>query len=78
MEHEISEAIVIDIGSKTTRAGLSGHDSPKVTEETIVGRPKLAGAITLDHKDLYIGREAMEKRDILSLSRPVKYSTVQN
>jgi actin, other eukaryote len=75
---DTNEAIVVDIGSYYTRAGLSGHDYPKITEETVVGRPKLAGAITIDHKDLYIGREAIEKRDILELSRPVKYSTVQN
>ena len=78
MDSENSEAIVIDIGSYTIRAGLSGHDSPKIFEETVVGRPRLAGAVTIDHKDLYIGREAMEKRDILELSHPVKYSTVQN
>lgn len=78
MDHEGSEAIVVDIGSHTIRAGLSGHDYPKITEETVVGRPKLAGAITVDHKDLYIGREAMEKRDILEISHPVKYSTVLN
>jgi actin, other eukaryote len=78
MDHDFNEAIVVDIGSHTTRAGLSGHDYPKVIEETVVGRPRLAGAVTLDHKDLYIGREAIEKRDILELSRPVKYSIVQN
>ena len=78
MDHEYNEAIVIDIGSHTIRAGLSGHDYPKITEETVVGRPILAGAITIDHKDLYIGREAIEKRDILELSHPVKYSIVQN
>lgn len=78
MDHEGNEAIVLDIGSHTIRAGLSGHDHPKITEETVVGRPKLAGAITIDHKDLYIGREAMEKRDILELSHPIKYSVVQN
>ncbi|OMJ73835.1 hypothetical protein SteCoe_27385 [Stentor coeruleus] len=78
MDHDTTEAIVVDIGSHLIRAGLSGHDSPKIIEETVVGRPKLAGAVTLDHKDLYIGREAMEKRDILTLSHPMKYSTVQN
>lgn len=78
MEFDSNEAIVIDIGSHTTRAGLSGNDYPKIIEDTVVGRPRLAGTVTVDHKDLYIGREAIEKRDILSLSRPVKYSTVQN
>ena len=78
MEFDSNEAIVIDIGSHTTRAGLSGHDYPKVIEETVVGRPRISGAVTIDHKDLYIGRDAMDKRDILTLSHPVKYSTVQN
>jgi actin len=78
MEFDPNEAIVIDIGSHTMRAGVSGNDYPKMIEETVVGRPQIAGTVTMDQKDLYIGRDAIEKRDILSLSHPVKHSTVQN
>lgn len=78
MDPDSAETVVIDIGSHIIRAGLSGHDAPKVQEPTVVGRPKLAGALTLDSKDLYIGKEAIEKQDILQLSHPVKYSQVQS
>lgn len=72
------ESIVLDIGSYFTRAGLSGHDIPKLQVPTVVGRPILASAQSLDNKDLYIGKDVLEKKDILNLTYPVKHSSVQN
>jgi actin-related protein len=47
MEGE-NEAIIIDTGSYLTRAGLSGSDQPKVRMPTIIGKPKVSGAFSVD------------------------------
>lgn len=74
----VQEAIVIDIGSSLTRAGLAANDAPKLQMPTVVGRSFIGSAITLDQKDLYIGREAINKKDILQLAYPVRNSQVKS
>lgn len=54
--------VVIDNGSGFIKAGISGEDSPKVLEPTIIGVPRMAGIMVgIDQKDFYVGREAVDK-----------------
>lgn len=71
---EDARAIVIDIGSSTMKVGFAGEDSPAVFP-TVVGRPKSADA---NPKAVYVGEEALAKRDTLKLSYPVEHDVIND
>merc|ERR1712166_1131147 len=67
-------AVVIDNGSGFIKAGVSGHDSPKVRLPSCVGYP-----IDKDpDRDCYIGFEAMQKRAALNLVWPIEGGVVKD
>ncbi|MEE3506299.1 MULTISPECIES: actin, cytoplasmic 2 [unclassified Pseudomonas] len=66
-------AIVIDIGSSTMKVGFAGDASPAAIFPTVVGRPESADA---NQKAVYVGEEALAKKDTLKLSWPVKYGFI--
>lgn len=68
MSEEI-KAIVIDNGSGTIKAGLSGEKKPRKIFPSIVGRPK---------KNTYIGEEVFEKEISLDLEHPIQHGIVTN
>ncbi|KAJ7971440.1 actin [Quillaja saponaria] len=64
--------IVCDNGTGYTKIGFAGDDGPTAVFPTIVGRhriPKLM--VSLERKDAYVGNEALQKRGILALNRPI-------
>ncbi|WP_219061451.1 actin family protein [Pseudomonas sp. UMAB-08] len=73
MSEEI-RTIVIDIGSSTMKVGFAGEDSPTVFP-TVVGRPEAADA---NQKAVYVGEEALAKRDTLKLSYPVEHGFIND
>ncbi|KAL5482163.1 hypothetical protein EMCRGX_G022457 [Ephydatia muelleri] len=62
------DAIVIDNGTGTCKAGFAGDDAPKAVFPFIVGRPRKQ---ELDLKDCYIGDEAKRKRGVLGMWYPI-------
>ena len=65
-------AVVIDNGSGNVKAGLAGDDAPRSVFSTVVGRPKVPGIMVgLDQKEVYVGAEAQEKRNVLKIQQPI-------
>ena len=69
---EYVTAVVIDNGSGVIKSGLAGDDAPRSVFNTTVGRPKVPGIMVgLDQNDVYVGSDAIEKRNVLKLNNPV-------
>jgi actin, other eukaryote len=76
--HEM-QAIVIDNGSATIKLGLAGEKAPKVEIPTVVGRPRHTGPMAgAAHEDVYVGKEALAKRGMLTMKRPFAGGLITN
>ena len=53
------QALVIDNGSGTIKAGFAGEDAPRAVFPTVVGRPRRTAMML---KDSYVGKEAHDIR----------------
>ncbi|CAH9132053.1 unnamed protein product [Cuscuta epithymum] len=73
------KSIVVDNGSRVTKAGLAGDDAPIDVFPSVVGRPRYTGVMVgMSQKDAYVGDEALAKRGILRLRSPTKHGIVTN
>lgn len=68
---EEASSIVIDNGTGMMKGGIAGEDAPKSCFPTLIGRPSLGTIIGCEDKEVFLGYEAFEKRQILSLSNPL-------
>lgn len=69
-EHN-STILVIDFGSSTIKVGFSGEEAPKLVFPSVIGVPKYKSKSR--QSKTYVGKEAIENREILHLTYPIKY-----
>jgi actin-related protein len=74
MEHK--RTLVIDNGSGTIKAGISGENAPRWVFPSLVGRPRQNGDVLKE--EFYFGKEAEEKRFALSVSHPIQKGVITN
>jgi actin len=74
---EQNPVVVIDNGSDTIKAGISGEGAPRTVFPAIVGRTKSA-VDSVGFKSHYIGDEAISKLGILNLSNPISAGIVES
>ncbi|VDM04795.1 unnamed protein product [Schistocephalus solidus] len=66
-------AVVIDVGSGSIKAGISGEDAPSCEFPTIVGRPKSPSPVVgPEQKEYFIGEETQAKMGTLIIKYPVQ------
>lgn len=74
-----NEALVIDIGTGSLKAGFCEDDAPKHLIPMVIGKPKNAGVLVgMDQKPFYIGEEALEKQVHLNLRYPIEKGRIPN
>lgn len=79
MAEDITSAVVIDTGSGYCKADLAGEDNPKVCFPTVIGKSKTEmGIENSNAKEFYIGKEAIKKRGVLNLTRPIQKGFVED
>jgi len=79
MLDEEAEALVVDNGSGTVKAGFAGEDAPKVMFSTTVGYTKHKSTVVgMGDKECFVGTEAQEKRGTLILKKPIEKGMISN
>ena len=73
-----NQAVVIDNGTGMIKAGIAGEDAPKACFPSCVGVPRHGQIIGSDGKDIYVGKDAIEKKGVLTLHYPVEHGVVTN
>ena len=78
-ENEGPLPIVIDNGSFYIKAGFNGDEEPKKVLRNIIGKNKYDyEKIGGDEKEIFIGEEALIKRDMLNIKYPMKRAVVKD
>lgn len=80
MSHtEDAQPLVIDIGTGMIKAGFAGDDAPTAVFPTIIGRPRYPQAMVgIGQKDAFVGDDAISKRGMLNLERPIEHGRISN
>ncbi|WP_282694953.1 actin family protein [Streptomyces sp. CC208A] len=76
---DFAGALVVDLGSGMVKAGRAEDEMPSAHFPAIVGVPKsdvvMAGS---ESKTAYVGTQAQEKRDVLTINYPVKSGIIED
>lgn len=68
MKHQLTQSVILDNGSGFFKAGLSEDYNCSINFPTIVGTPKNSNQIIgMDQKDFFVGHEANQKKNVLSI-----------
>jgi len=71
--------VIIDNGSGHVKAGLAGQEAPSEVFPALVGRPKHGMAMPgSEHRQYFMGDEAISKRGVLSLAYPIEHGMVKD
>ncbi|XP_022091353.1 actin-5-like [Acanthaster planci] len=74
-----SRAVVIQSGSCSCKAGLSGQDFPSTVFPSVVGRPRFKGITPgVGQKACFVGHEALQRRNVVSLKSPIERGSVRD
>ncbi|XP_063169999.1 actin, clone 302-like [Candoia aspera] len=72
-------AVVVDNSARTCRAGFAGEDLPRTVFPSIVGRPlQQSAGEDATRKAYYVGSDAWNKRDTLTLRYPIPSGCIEN
>ncbi|KAJ6242274.1 actin-7-related [Anaeramoeba flamelloides] len=72
-------SVVVDLGSRNLRAGYSNEDLPESVFKMLAGHPFKKEFFTEEEMSkTFIGKEAQEKRNILSLQFPYNKGKIEN
>lgn len=71
------DAVVIDIGSGTVKAGFAGEDGPSAVFPSVVGYPR-SHLQENGKSSHYIGDEALAKRHLVNIKYPMDHGMVTN
>lgn len=74
----MNAAVVIDNGTGMIKAGIAGEDAPKVCFASCVGVPRHGQIIGADGKNMYVGKDAIDRRGVLTLTYPVEHGVITN
>ena len=77
MGTKLPPGVILDCGSGSCKAGIAGEEEPRVNVSTVVGRNEKQQN-ELERKKHYIGKEAQNLRDLLSLSYPIQRGKIIN
>ena len=90
-QEEAVQALVIDNGSGSCRAGFAGDKAPWVLFPCVVGRPDKSSAAAVEDEDegedpepdkpddeTYVGGAAVSRRELLVLHYPIEHGVVTN
>ncbi|KAG2379438.1 hypothetical protein C9374_006555 [Naegleria lovaniensis] len=74
--YEDIQALMIDLGSDSCKAGFAGDDTPRSVFPSLIGTPKHK----IDHYplDAYIGHQALSKRGLLNIDHCIQRGRIIN
>ena len=80
MEDEKPPHIIIENGSYSIKAGLSGEEGPRAVFSSCVGYTKYSDAIIVgnDGRSFFVGKDAEDRRGILKLHYPIEKGIINN
>eukprot|EP00732_Lithocolla_globosa_P002592 Lithocolla_globosa_v1_NODE_1746_length_2364_cov_123.437419.p1 type:complete len:371 gc:universal NODE_1746_length_2364_cov_123.437419:1494-382(-) len=72
MDNDVSNAVVIDHGSFSCKVGFAAESKPRAYIPSVVGNVFPTVMAGMLHKDCFVGEEALNKRGILRIRRPIE------
>lgn len=74
------QALVIDNGSGTTKAGHAGEDKPSEVFPTYVGRPKYTRVlpVSMHEPEYFVGPDVEKDRGLLKIRYPMAHGIIEN